>query len=585
MGIGSGDGAGGTGAPGGAGTGGTGGAGPGGAGGAGAGGAGTGASGVDSAGTPGRTSAAGSRGYDVIVVGGGHNGLVAAAYLARAGRRVLVCERRPVLGGAAVSEHPFGPDYTVTSLSYVVSLLPADMVRDLRLTEHGYHVYPQGPYFAPHRDGRYLRLPDDRAARHAEIAKFAKRDAGAYERWESWLGHLGGLVGPLLEQIPPKLGSKRPRDLIGQAGLAARLRGVDVRAAYDLTKLFTASIADLVEERFESDAMRGVLSVSGVIGTWAGPRSAGTAYVMLHHHVGDTAWGFPRGGMGGVTAAIAAAARGFGAHLRTDATVARIDVRNGRTTGVTLASGEELRAPVVITTAHPQISFLRLVDRAALPAEFVADIESWQTRSGTVKINLAVDRLPRFAAYPDPDPSVYGGTIVLAESLDDVEGAFGDAVAGRPATLPFADVCIPSVYDDSLAPAGRHVVSMFTQWVPHTYASDPDAAQLEAYADRVVARMEAVAPGFTDSIVGRQVIGPHQMETEYGLVGGNIFHGELTPGQMFHCRPAAGFADLRTPIRGLYQAGSATHGGGGVTGIPGRNVVRQVLADRRKRWW
>jgi phytoene dehydrogenase-like protein len=520
--------------------------------------------------------------YDVVIVGGGHNGLVAAGYLAKAGRRVLVLERRHTVGGAAVSEHPFGPEFTVTSLSYVVSLLPTEMVRDLRLVEHGYHVYPQGPYFAPRRDGGYLYLSDDPVRRRAEIAKFAPRDADAYESWQEWLARLGRLVGPLLETIPPKLGSKRPADLAGQAALLTMLRKVDVRAAFDLTRLFTASIADLVEERFTSDAMRGVLSVSGVIGTWAGPRSAGTAYVMLHHHVGETVWGFPRGGMGGVTQAMAKAARAFGAEIRTGAPVARIDVRDGRVRGVTLEDGEEIRAGTVITTAHPKISFLKLVDRRDLPDDFVADIERWKTRSGTVKINFAVDRLPTFAAHPEFDPQVYGGTIVLAESLDDVEGAYQEAVAGRPATLPFADICIPSVFDRTLAPEGKHVVSAFTQWVPHTYAAEPRQAELEAYADRLVARLEAVAPGFTDSIIGRQVIGPHTMETEYGLVGGNIFHGELTPGQMFHCRPAAGYADLRTPIKGLYQAGSATHGGGGVTGIPGRNVVRQVLRDQRR---
>jgi phytoene dehydrogenase-like protein len=524
--------------------------------------------------------------YDAVIVGGGHNGLVAAAYLARAGLRTVVLERRPVLGGAAVSEHPFGPDFTVTSLSYVVSLLPPRLVRDLRLTEHGYHVYPQGPYFAPRRDGGYLRLPEDPAARHAEVARFSRADADAFGPWEAWLGGLGKLVGPLLDAIPPKLGSRAPKDLVGQAALLAKLSKVDVRAAFDLTRLFAASIADLVEERFTSDAVRGVLSVSGVIGTWAGPRSAGTAYVMLHHHVGETdghagGWGFPRGGMGGVSAAIAGAARAFGAEIRTEAEVARIDTRAGVVTGVTLADGERFSAPTVITTAHPAISFLRLVDRDALPADFVADIESWRSRSGTVKVNLAVDRLPRFTAHPDPDPQVYGGTIVLAESLDDVEGAFQDAVSGRAAELPFADVCIPSVFDPTLAPAGQHVVSMFSQWVPHGWADEPDPAALAAYADRLVARMEAVAPGFTDSIIDRQVIGPDTMQREYGLVGGNIFHGELSPAQLFHCRPAAGFADLRTPIQGLYQAGSATHGGGGVTGIPGRNVVRQVLRDRR----
>jgi phytoene dehydrogenase-like protein len=248
---------------------------------------------------------------------------------------------------------------------------------------------------------------------------------------------------------------------------------------------------------------------------------------------------------------------------------------------VTLASGEEIDADVVITTAHPQISFLRLLDPADLPPEFVADIQSWQTRSGTVKINLALDRLPVFASHPEFDPQVHGGTIVLAESLDDVETAFQQAVAGQPSQLPFADICIPSVFDDSLAPPGKHVMSLFTQWVPSGYADQPDDAAVAAYADRVIARLEAVAPGFSDSVLHRQVIGPHQMQEEYGLVGGNIFHGELSLGQMFHARPAAGYADLRTPVRGLYQAGSATHGGGGVTGIPGRNVVHQILADRR----
>jgi phytoene dehydrogenase-like protein len=527
---------------------------------------------------------------DVVVVGGGHNGLVAAAYLAKNGLDVLVCERRPVVGGAAVSEHPFGPDYTVTSLSYVVSLLPPGLVADLGLARHGYHVFPQGPYFAPRADGRYLRLPGDPGQRHAEIAKFSARDADAYPRYEAHLAAIGRVLGPMLDEIPPRLGSHRPRDLLRQGLLLRHLRGLDERGVVDVTRLLTGSIADLIEGYFDSDAMLGLLSVSGVIGTWAGPRSAGTAYVMLHHHIGGVdgqagAWGFPRGGMGGVTSALAAAARSFGATVRTGAEVARIRTRGsgpGATvTGVTLASGEEIDASTVITTAHPQISFLRLLDPAVLPPDFVADIERWQTRSGTVKINLALDRLPTFTSHPEPDPQVHGGTIVLADSLDDIETAFQQAVSGQPSARPFADICIPSVLDDSLAPAGHHVMSMFTQWVPHTWADAPDEAALAAYADRVMARMEQVAPGFTSSVLHRQVIGPHQMQEEYGLVGGNIFHGELSLGQMFHARPAAGYADLRTPVHGLYQAGSATHGGGGVTGIPGRNVVRQILADRR----
>ncbi len=527
---------------------------------------------------------------DVVIIGGGHNGLVAAAYLARAGLSTLVCEARDVVGGAAVSEHPFGPDYTVTSLSYVVSLLPPDLVSDLVLTEHGYHVYPQGPYFAPRADGRYLRLPHDPLQRHAEIARFSARDADAYPAYEAHMDRIGAILGPMLSEIPPRLGSRRPQDLLRQGLLLRHLKGVDARAAVDITRLLSSSIADLLDGHFESDALRGLLSVSGVIGTWAGPRSAGSAYVTLHHHLGDSggqagAWGFPRGGMGAVTAALAAAARAFGAEIRPGAKVAAINTSRGQATGVTLTSGEEISAGTVITTAHPAISFLDLLDPAELPPAFVADIRGWHSRSGTVKINLAVERLPVFASHPEFDPQVHGGTIVLAESLDDLENAFQDAVAGRPSRVPFADICIPSVFDDSLAPAGQHVISMFTQWVPHTYAQQTDAAALAAYADRVVARMETVAPGFAGSVLHRQVIGPRQMQEEYGLIGGNIFHGELTLGQMFHGRPAAGYADLRTPVRGLYQAGSATHGGGGVTGIPGRNVVHQVLADRRSARW
>ena len=526
--------------------------------------------------------------YDAIVIGGGHNGLVAAAYLAREGLRTVVVESRPVVGGAAVTEQPFGPDYNITSLSYVVSLLPPSLVRDLDLVRHGYHVYPQGPYFAPHADGRYLLLPTDRRRRHEQIAKFSASDADAIDRWDAWLDDLAALLGPLLSQIPPRLGSRRPADLLDQARLLGRLRGLDTRRTVEATRLFTMSMADLLDDYFVSPAVKGVLSVSGVIGTWAGPRSPGTAYVMAHHHVGDLgdgavgAWGFPRGGMGGVSAALAAAARSFGVQIRTSAPVARINTQDGTVTGVVLEDGDELSAATVVTTAHPAISFLRLLDRRELPADFVGDIERWKTRSGVVKVNLAVDRLPEFSGKPGFDPQVHGGTIVLAESLEEIETSFQEAVGGRASARPFADIAIPSVFDDSLAPAGHHVVSMFTQWVPHEWSAEPHTADLEAHADRVVARMEAVAPGFTSSILHRQVIGPHQMEHEYGLIGGNIFHGELSAAQIFHARPAAGYADLRTPVRGLYQAGSATHGGGGVTGIPGRNVVRQVLRDRRR---
>jgi phytoene dehydrogenase-like protein len=325
--------------------------------------------------------------------------------------------------------------------------------------------------------------------------------------------------------------------------------------------------------------------VSGVIGTWAGPRSPGTAYVMAHHKMGDVgdgqlgSWGFPEGGMGGVTGALRAAAEAFGATIRTGAEVARIRVLDGRATGVVLSGGDELDAEAVITTAHPRITFLRHLDRSELPDDFVTAIERWKTRSGVVKINLALDRLPDFTCKPGYDPEVHGGTIVLAESLDDLERAFQDAVAGAPARLPFADICIPSVFDPTLAPPGKHVMSMFTQWVPHGFAAAPHTDELDAYADRLIARLDELAPGFTSSILHRQIIGPHTMETTYGLIGGNIFHGELSANQLFHMRPAPGFADFTTPIRGLYQASSATHGGGGVTGIPALQAVRRLLRD------
>jgi len=524
--------------------------------------------------------------FDVAIIGGGHNGLVAAGLLAKRGLSTVVLERRSQVGGAAVTETPWGPDFKMSSLSYVVSLMPKSILDELDLARHGYKIHPQHGYFAAYPDGRYLQLAGDAQRRHEQIAKFSARDADAMEAWDAWLAGLASVLGPLLSVVPPRVGSKAIADLWGTLGLAWRMRDLSVAQVGDVTRLMTASVADLLEERFESPQLRGVLSVSGIIGAWAGPRSPGTAYVTVHHKLGDVGqgqmgtWGFPEGGMGAVTQAMARAASGFGATVRTDVTVAKITTAGDRVTGVVLENGDEIRADVVVATCHPRLTFLRLVDRSALPPELVRAIETWKTRSGTVKVNLAVDRLPEFRAKPGFDPEVHGGTIVLADSLDEIEGAFQEAVAGRPAERPFADICIPSVFDKTLAPEGKHVVSMFTQWVPHTWADRPDRAALERYADRVIGRVEALAPGFESSILHRQVLGPHEMQEEYGLVGGNIFHGELSLGQLFHMRPAPGYADFRTPLRGLYQASSATHGGGGVTGLPAMQVVRAITSDR-----
>jgi phytoene dehydrogenase-like protein len=528
--------------------------------------------------------------YDAIVVGGGHNGLVAAAYLAKLGARTVVLEARHKTGGAAdtMSPWPEAPDIRVTTLSYVMSLMPPTIQRDLRLDRFGYKVHPQGMGYLPHPSGRSIVQHEDHDVTRASIARFSKKDADAYFEFESWIGGVADVLGPLLMQTPSRLGSKKPKDLKDVAQLGWRLRKeIDERRVADITRLFTMSASDLLDRWFESPVVKGFMAVNGIIGTWAGPDSPGTAYVLMHHSVGDigdgqiASWGYPEGGMGAVSAACEASARSFGAEIRTGARVGRIVTSNGRARGVTLEDGEELTAPVVVTAIHPKITFLEQISASELPPEFVHDIEHWKTRSGTVKINLAISELPRFTADPGFDPQIHGGAIQILDDVDYLERAFQEARFGAAATLPFSDTAIPTVFDRTLAPEGVHVVSMFTQWVPHGWADEAGhEADLDAYADRLIDRVNDVAPNFKDSILHRQVIGPKQMQDEWGLIGGNIFHGELSVDQLFHMRPAPGFADYRTPITGLYQASSATHAGGGVTGMPGHHCVREILQDK-----
>jgi phytoene dehydrogenase-like protein len=529
--------------------------------------------------------------YDAIVVGGGHNGLVGAAYLAKAGLRTLVLEARPTTGGAATTEQPWRehPQLSVTRLSYVMSLMPPTILEDLQLQRHGYRVHPMGPYYQAFPEGGSLTIYEDDPARTREqIAKWSSKDARAWEQWNDWLAGLADVLGPLLLTVPPAIGSRSPAELAALAKLVWRNRGVDTRAVADITRLMTMSIADLLDDWFESPQVKGALAVNGVIGTWAGPYEPGTAYVMAHHSIGDVgdgqlgSWGFPEGGMGAVSAAIRRSAESLGATVRTDAPVSSLLVRDGRVEGAVLASGEELTAPVVVTTLHPKLAFLEHVGAAHLPDDFVRDIERWRSRSGVVKVNLAIDRLPSFTADPtDGQAEHHTGSVEMAPTMEFIERAFLDARDGRPATAPFVDGVIPTTLDRTLNPDGTHIFSLFTQWVPEDWNLEPHTEELEAYTDRVVDLYDEVAPGFRDSIIARDIVGPHQLETEYGLIGGNIFHGELSLEQLFHMRPAPGYADYRTPIDGLYYGSSATHAGGGVCGIPGMQAAKAALHDAK----
>jgi len=529
--------------------------------------------------------------FDAIVIGGGHNGLVAAAYLARSGARTLVLEARDTIGGAATTEAPWpeAPEFRVTRLSYVMGVMPPSIISDLDLPRHGYKVYPMGPYYQAFPEGGSIKLyADDAQRNYQEVSKWSRKDAEAMPRWDAWLEGLADVLGPLLLTVPPKLGSRRPGDLAETLRLAWRERGLSVRTVADVTRLMTMSIADLLDDWFESPQVKGALAVNGVIGTWAGPYEPGTAYVMAHHSIGDIGdghlgnWGFQEGGMGAVADAIGGAAREQGATIRTGSRVARVLLEGGRAAGVVLDNGEEIRAGVVVTSLHPQTAFLAHVGRENLPDDFVRDIEHWKTRSGVVKINLALAELPDFTADPGTELAEHHtGSVEMAPSMEYIERAFQDAREGRPAARPFSDSVIPTAFDTTLCPEGTHIMSLFTQWVPADWSTAPHTEELQAYADRMIDCYNEVAPNFKSSILHTDIVGPYEMEHEYGLIGGNIFHGELSLEQLFHMRPAPGYADYRTPVPRLYYASSATHAGGGVCGIPGMQAAKAAIADKK----
>ena len=528
--------------------------------------------------------------YDAIIVGGGHNGLATAAYLGRAGLKTLVLERRDVLGGAAVSEHPW-PGYTVSTLSYVLSLMPPEVIRELELHRHGLTLYPlAADYYVPFPDGSHLLLTKDAAQAKAEISKFSRKDAAAWPAFSAYLAKIARLVRPLLLMTPPAVGAKSPADLLELARFAWKLKGLDVQGTGDFVKVMTLSVAELLDEWFESPQVKAARSVSGAIGTYGGPYTPGTAYVLLHHYIGEidgqmAEWAFVRGGTGAVSQAIADDSREHGADIRTGTRVGRILVEGGRAAGVALADGTEFRARAVVSNAHPKITFCQLLETNQLPADFVKAIDRYKTRSGTVKVNLALGEPPRFAGLADEDSMTAARSFIqLCDSMEYLERAFDDAKYGRASTAPYSDGVLPTMMDDSLAPAGKHLMSCFTQYVPASWSAAPHRAELEAYADRVIDGYARFAPNLKTAIEQRQVLGPYEMEQEYGLVGGNIMHGDLTLDQLFSWRPVAGYADYRTPIKGLYLCGSGTHPGGGISGINGRNAAREILKDLKRRF-
>ena len=521
--------------------------------------------------------------WDAIVIGGGHNGLVNAAYLARAGRKVLVLEQRPRVGGAAVTEEIF-PGFKFSMFSYVVSLLRPEIIRDLDLPSHGLHILPLGSTVTPMENGNYLAAWADHDETRRELYRHSPRDADAYDEYGRLMFHMAHAVKPILSMVPPDPTSLAPRDLMGLLRLGKHFRDLGAEKFHALYKLMTMSSADFLEEWFETDVLKATKSASGIIGTFLGPRSPGTAYVLLHHYMGELdgvfrAWGFAKGGTGSVSESIAGAARRFGAEVRTDAAVAHVLVKGGRAAGVVLANGEEIRARTVVSGLDPRRTFLGLVDRKELPEEFVADIERFKFRGSSGKVNLALGALPNFTCMPGNGPHLRGA-MSISPSLDYVERAYDDAKYGEFSRRPFMDIVIPSLIDPGMAPPGKHVMSIFVQYAPYFLKGGWTDAKREAFGDAVVNAVERFAPNIKSCILHRQVLTPLDIERITGLSEGNIFGGELALHQLFFLRPAPGWAKYRSPVRGLYQCGAGTHPGGGIMGASGRLAAMAILEDR-----
>lgn len=529
--------------------------------------------------------------YDAIIVGAGHNGLTTAGYLARAGLKTLVLESRAVVGGTCVTEEVF-PGYKVSTTSYLCSLLQEKVINDLELEKFGYQVFPKDPaFFSPFPDDRYLILWSDTAKTCEEIRKFSAHDAEAYPRYEDFLDRLARFVEPLLLETPPDIASRGISDWQKLASLGRRLTKIPAEELVGHLRILSQSVKDFLDRWFESEELKVALATDGVIGTNGGPYTPGTAYVLFHHAMGGVGgkrglWGFVRGGMGGVTQALAASGRSRGAEIRTSSAVQRILVKDGRASGVALASGEEIPAKAVLSNADPKRTFLKLVGEQNLDGEFAAAVKAIKMEGCSMKINLALDGLPDFKCLPGSAPGPHHKTTIhICPTLEYIERAYDASKYGRPSERPMLEITIPTTYDSSLAPPGKHLMNIFLQYTP--YSLSPEVAPSwhalkESYADRVMNMIEEYAPGFKNLVLHRHLVTPLDLEEQFGMTGGNIFHGEMSTDQLFFLRPLPGWAKYRTPIRGLYLCGSGTHPGGGVMAAPGHNAAREFLKDWRK---
>jgi phytoene dehydrogenase-like protein len=525
---------------------------------------------------------------DVVIIGAGHNGLTCAAYLAAAGLRVKVVERRKVVGGAAVTEE-FHPGFRNSVAAYTVSLLNPKVIADLALAEHGLKIVERrAQNFLPAPDGSYLLTGEGLTL--PSVARLSAHDAEAIAGFSRELEAIADVLRQLVLRAPPNLVEGFGLDAINESlnalGTAGVLQKLSLAQKRDLLDLFTRSAGEMLDERFENDLIKALFGFDAIVGNYASPYAAGSAYVMLHHAFGEVngkkgVWGHAIGGMGAITQALARVARAHGAEIEVNAGAREVVVENGRAVGVVLDNGETLRAKYVAANVNPKLLYTRLIAADALPADFLSRMKRWHNGSGTFRMNVALSRLPSFTALPGEGDHLTAG-IIIAPSLGYMDRAYQDARAHGWSRAPVVEMLIPSTLDDSLAPAGSHVASLFCQ---HVAPELPDGKTWDDHRDEVadlmVATVDTYAPGFAQSVVGRQILSPLDLEREFGLLGGDIFHGALTLNQLFSARPTLGHADYRGPLKGLYHCGSGAHPGGGVTGAPGHNAAQVILRDYR----